>query len=579
MSIVGVLTKDGDLVRRCRSLGSEGELSVVDLGLSGSLVMVANGTSASSTEKPLMATGHGPIAANTFIGSYRERGVDFMAAEDAHLAAALWDADSRSLHLYRGRTGIPPVFYWTTDDGIAWATTMRDLLALSAPREVDRLALAEYQLSGFIQAPRTILAGIRKLPAYHRLTWHEGRQEISSYWRPQWEPKEERPVEQQARDVEQILVASIEAAIPSSNRLGILLSGGIDSVCLAALASQRTDAEVTGFTFDYSDYEGKFNESEVAGSIADRLGMGHEVIPIDSEYVIDQFPRLVAQYEEPFSYGVHSARLGPLTDHGVDVALTGAVGATWTLSGASRTATRMHHRLPGWLLDGGAAVTRRLPSRGTKLETGMRLAAMSDSRRYLALSQQTVMPDAHLEGMWNEPGSIAAARSAMVGDLERATPTVVVEDRFAALGLTAFGAEHLAWWSHRWGEAAGVSLRFPYMEKDYVDYLGTLANRPPDSPERRLIAARYLPREVAYAPKTPQTLPIDVWLAGPLYDFARETLSREAITGDGTFDYDEIERRLEEHRTGRQNHKWSIWTVLCYLIWKRDFLETLPVTR
>lgn len=89
--------------------------------------------------------------------------------------------------------------------------------------------------------------------------------------------------------VEQILVASIEAAVPSSHRSGILLSGGIDSVCLAALASQQTDAELTGFTFDYSDYEGKFNEAEVAGSIADRLGIAHEMIPIDSECVIDQF--------------------------------------------------------------------------------------------------------------------------------------------------------------------------------------------------------------------------------------------------------------------------------------------------
>lgn len=77
----------------------------------------------------------------------------------------------------------------------------------------------------------------------------------------------------------------------------------------------------------------------------------------------------------------------------------------------------------------------------------------------------------------------------------------------------------------------------------------------------------------------PQTLPIDVWLASPLFEFARETLSREAITGAGTFDYDEIERRLDEHRTGCQNHKWSIWTGFCYLIWKLEFLETLPVTR
>lgn len=580
MSFCGVLTSNAQIIRRVRRSNDQAETTTIDLGPHGTLVMAVTGINTDLTTRPHPATSHGPARADHLAGALRSRGVDFMTDEDAHQAAAIWDARNKTLYLYRGRTGIPPLFYWEMEDGLAWATSIRDLVRLGAPRDVDALALAEYQLAGFIQAPRTMLRAVRKLPAFHRLGWHDGAIEVTSYWNPEWEPKAKRDLEGQADDVERILAHSIAEATPSSGRLGLLLSGGIDSVCLAAVASRRNGADVTGFTFEYSDYEGKYNEATVARTVASHLDIEHEVIPVDTGYVIESLPRLVATYEEPFSYGIHSARLAPLRTGGIDVAISGVVGGHWALTGGWKKAARIHRAMPKALLEAASKVSSRMPRQARRLATGLRLAAMTDTGRYLAMSQQVLLSDDATASLWANPGEIVReAHERMESDLAGAIPPVGPSDQFAVLGLVSFGAEHLAWWSHRWAEGAGVSMRFPYMEAEYVNYLGRLRDRKPDSPERRLLTARYLPRDLAYAPKLPQKLPLGAWLAGPLHGFARDILSRQAIDEDGTFDFEEVSRRLEAHRAGREDHRWSIWTVLCYLVWKREFLDRIPLTR
>jgi len=568
------------MVDRIGELNNEARTTSADLGTHGTLVMMATGNLSSLTTNPHPATTHGPVRADGLAVAFGRGGADFMESQDAHLAAALWDTTSETLHLYRGRTGIPPLFYWETDDALAWATTIQDLVRLGAPRDVDHLALAEYQLAGFIQAPRTMLRAVRKLPAFHRLTWHAGETEIARYWTPEWEPKAERDVKKQADDVERILARSITEATPPTGRLGVLLSGGIDSVCLAAVASRRCDADVTGFTFDYSDYDGKYNEAAVARTVASHLEIHHEVIRIDAQYVIDSLPRLLAMYEEPFSYGIHSVRLDPLRAKGIDVAISGAVGGHWALTGAWKKAARIHHAVPQPLLEAALRVSTRMPRGAHRISTGLRLSAMTDTGRYLAMSQQVLLSDSSTASLWARPQAlISEARETMESDLSLTVPSVDISDRFAVLGLASFGAEHLAWWNHRWAEGAGIAVRFPYMEAEYVDYLGRLRDRKPDSPERRLLASRYLPHDIAHAPKLPQRLPLGAWLAGPLHEFARDMLSRQAIEEDGTFDFKEVNRRLDAHRAGQEDHRWSIWTVLSYLAWKREFLDRIPLTR
>ena len=88
-----------------------------------------------------------------------------------------------------------------------------------------------------------------------------------------------------------------------------------------------------------------------------------------------------------------------------------------------------------------------------------------------------------------------------------------------------------------------------------------------------MLAAEYIPAELAHAPKIPQTIPIDEWFRGPMEQYVRDHLDRRRLAEEGTFDPEVIQRCLEDHIEGRANHKWVLWTCLTYIVWRAAVLE------
>src|SRR5579883_356162 len=101
-------------------------------------------------------------------------------------AFALWDGAAQRLLLVRDRLGIKPLYYRITGQGIAFASELKALLALGTP-DIDRSAVRDYLFHSYVPAPKSIYAGICKLPAGHWLSWQDGRVQIERYWHPSTE--------------------------------------------------------------------------------------------------------------------------------------------------------------------------------------------------------------------------------------------------------------------------------------------------------------------------------------------------------------------------------------------------------
>src|SRR6266571_7748854 len=115
---------------------------------------------------------------------YEEMGDDLVHSLRGMFAFALWDSRRRRLLLARDRLGIKPLYYWPTDDGIAFASELRSLLALPQfERRVDRAAVNEYLAFGYVPDPLSIFEGVSKLPPGHVLVWdeHDGPR-LRQYW-------------------------------------------------------------------------------------------------------------------------------------------------------------------------------------------------------------------------------------------------------------------------------------------------------------------------------------------------------------------------------------------------------------
>jgi asparagine synthase (glutamine-hydrolysing) len=98
--------------------------------------------------------------------SYLEWGPAFVERVHGMMACALWDARHRRLVLARDRLGKKPLYYAQRGARLTFASELKALVAHGGvPRELDREALVQYLAVEYVPAPRSIYAGIAKLPA------------------------------------------------------------------------------------------------------------------------------------------------------------------------------------------------------------------------------------------------------------------------------------------------------------------------------------------------------------------------------------------------------------------------------
>ena len=117
------------------------------------------------------------------IHAYEEYGEHCVDEFNGMFAFAVWDKIRRRLVLVRDRLGIKPLYFWADENQLVFGSELKALVAHPGiPREVDPVALDHFLTLEYIPAPRTILKGVQKLPAGHRLVFQNGTVTIDQYW-------------------------------------------------------------------------------------------------------------------------------------------------------------------------------------------------------------------------------------------------------------------------------------------------------------------------------------------------------------------------------------------------------------
>jgi asparagine synthase (glutamine-hydrolysing) len=206
-------------------------------------------------------------------------------------AFAAWDRAARRLLLVRDRLGIKPLYYRILPDGIAFASELKALLLLGKPA-VERSAVRDFLFHGYVPAPKSIYAGISKLPAGHMLSWEDGRVNIECYWRPSTVIAA-RSADDTLQRLDHLLREIVPAHTLSDVPVGVFLSGGMDS----ALTTYYLDSPRTfSLGFDARDR----SELDAARNAAQHLRTVHTEMTAqaaDFEAALDAIPNL---FDEPF---------------------------------------------------------------------------------------------------------------------------------------------------------------------------------------------------------------------------------------------------------------------------------------
>ena len=78
---------------------------------------------------------------------------------------------------------------------------------------------------------------------------------------------------------------------------------------------------------------------------------------------------------------------------------------------------------------------------------------------------------------------------------------------------------------------------------------------------------RYVPKSLIERPKMGFGVPIDLWLRGPLREWAENLLDRSRLERDGLLDPDPIHAHWQAHLSGRENWAYPLWNVLVFQAW------------
>ena len=104
------------------------------------------------------------------LAAYRAWGVDCVERFSGMFAFALWDAERSVLFCARDRAGEKPFHYLANGTTFAFASELKALTARArAGREVDWTSVADFLTFGYVPDPKTVWAGVQKLPPGHRL--------------------------------------------------------------------------------------------------------------------------------------------------------------------------------------------------------------------------------------------------------------------------------------------------------------------------------------------------------------------------------------------------------------------------
>jgi asparagine synthase (glutamine-hydrolysing) len=291
-------------------------LSIIDLSpaghqpmhdMAGALSIVFNGEIYNFGElrSQLIALGHSFRShsdTEVILCAYRQWGTNCLAHLNGMFAFALFDARQQTLFLARDRAGEKPLFYHQANGVLRFASELKALLADAAlPRSIDLGALDCYLAMGYVPGERCMLQGFNKLPPAHALLFdlQTGQAKVWRYWHlPEPEAGSPDSTGEAALldELECLLEDVVRRQMVADVPVGVLLSGGVDSSLITAMAV-RASSQVQTFTIGFPNH-GKLDETEHARLIARHFGTRHTELMAEPP-TADLLSRLACQFDEP----------------------------------------------------------------------------------------------------------------------------------------------------------------------------------------------------------------------------------------------------------------------------------------
>jgi asparagine synthase (glutamine-hydrolysing) len=514
------------------------------------------------------------------LASYQEWGRECVNKFNGMFVLALYDSNSGDVFIARDRAGEKPLYYFLDDDGISFASELKALVENNMiVREIDRSSLDCYLSFGFIPGARCIYSDVRKLEAGSWIVFNTSSGEClyHKYWAlPESNcqigmssSEKNQRLEQFGSIFEDSISKQLEADVP----VGILLSGGLDSSLVTAVATKFSDKLKT-FNVRFPGF-GKLDETEHARKVAKYFGTEH--IELDAN---DADPELLINLAKQFDEPVIDSSMIPtyLISQEVRKHCTVALGG----DGADE-------------LFGGYSHYERL----LRMQKATRWMPFT-VQKHLAILLSSILPDDIRGKNWlqslnydynSETPLVATyfddkSRTKLFGydylegrlsadDIYtvHCASGIDLLDRATRTDFLTYLAEDILVKVDRASMMNSLEIRAPFLDYRIIEF--AFSKIPSDLKVRgsskkvflQNYAAKILPSNFTFGRKQGFSIPLNHWLQrGPFKDFFCDIL----LASDCTFDRKYVNKILKNNACGRENGE-KIFGLVMFELWRKSY--------
>ncbi|MGW1597223.1 N-acetylglutaminylglutamine amidotransferase [Streptomyces sp. NPDC002343] len=483
------------------------------------------------------------------LAAYRQWGTGCVDRFYGMFAFALVEHRTGRLILGRDRLGIKPLYLAQTPGRLRFASSLPALLAAGGvDTSLDPAAVHQYlSWHATVAAPRTVLAGVRKLPpATVRVVEPDGTYREHRYWQPSYTRRPEHAGMGAAEWRDAVLEAlrtAVRRRMVADVPVGVLLSGGLDSSLIVALLADEGQRNLATFSVGFEAEGGdEGDEFRYSDLVAKEFATDHQQLVVPSQRVSTALDAAVAAMSEPMmSHDV-------VAFHLLSEEVSKNVKVVQSGQGADEVFAGYH-----WYPQLAAAAREEEPQRYAETYFDRPHADLA------AMLQPDMLPSEDVSGRFvREHMAAPGAETALDAALRLDTHVMLVDDPVKRVDNMT-----MDW---------GLEARVPFLDHELVE----LAAACP--PELKLAdggkgvlkeaGRKLLPREVVDRPKGYFPVPAITHMAGPVLDRVREALGAPEAKGRGLFRDSYVAELLaapDRHRTKRGAN--ALWQVALLEIW------------
>ena len=502
---------------------------------------------------------------------YEEYGTELLNKLRGMFAFVIWDNIEKILFGARDFFGIKPFYYTLNNDEFIYASEIKAILKHpNVKKELNEEALETYLTFQYSALPETFFKGIFKLPPAHYFILKDGKMEMTRYWEPKFEAKEDT-LENYVNMIDAQMKESIEAHKISDVEVGSFLSSGVDSSYVASCFNGD-------HTFTVGFANEQYNEISYAEDLSKEINIPNTNKVITPEEYWNVLPKVQYFMDEPladpscvalyFVCNIASQTVkGVLSGEGADEFFGGYNIYKEPLDSSA------YHKLPKGLRKALARLVQALPFsfkgknfiiRGSKdiEERFLGNAYMfSAKERKELLKVKTNAPD---------PFEFVKPIYDKVKDQDDITKMQYVDMHMWLSGDILLKADKMSM-------ANSLEVRVPFLDRKVFDVASKIptkyrVNKENTKYAMRLAAKRNLPPAVANKKKLGFPVPIRVWLKeDKYYNTVKEAFT--SATASKYFNTDLLVRLLDDHRAGKADNSRKVWTIFMFLTWHKVYFE------